>query len=158
MSFTSPLLSRLKALRVSHASAAPAAPQHTPAPQPKAPQPKAQTPQHPAAPAPHRGEGERRNLPQSPTPSKRPQLPAKSPDHFASADKKALELAGLPEHLGQMVGAAAAGEVASGARLLTSGLVMDLGGYVLAWAEVWPRDREHVLRRLNEAYEVWGHK
>ena len=60
----------------------------------------------------------------------------------------------LPAHLAAMVKAARAGQLPRGAVKLSSGLITDLEGYVLAWAECWPRDRAHVLRRLEEAHLV----
>ncbi|WP_293914510.1 hypothetical protein [Deinococcus sp.] len=60
----------------------------------------------------------------------------------------------LPAHLAVMVDAAKAGQLPGGVAHLASGLVTDLGGYVTAWAECWPGDRVHVLRRLEEAYAV----
>ena len=58
----------------------------------------------------------------------------------------------LPDHLARLVSAAKAGTLPSGPVNLASGLVPDLGVYVLAWAECWPRDRAHVSRRLEEAH------
>ena len=60
----------------------------------------------------------------------------------------------LPGHLAQLVSRAKAGELLSNPVKLASGLAPDLGVYVLAWAECWPRDRAHVLRRLEEAHAV----
>jgi len=39
--------------------------------------------------------------------------------------------------------------------MLASGLVLDLSGYVQAWASSWPADRQHSLQRLEEAHAVW---
>ncbi|WP_420597023.1 hypothetical protein [Deinococcus sp.] len=60
----------------------------------------------------------------------------------------------LPPHLAALMDAAHAGQLPRGAVSLASGLVTDLEGYVLAWADCWPRDRVHVLRRLEEAHAV----
>lgn len=60
----------------------------------------------------------------------------------------------LPDHLARLVSMAKAGKLPSGTAKLASGLAPDLGVYVLAWAECWPRDRAHVLRRLEEAHAV----
>ncbi|WP_293909875.1 hypothetical protein [Deinococcus sp.] len=60
----------------------------------------------------------------------------------------------LPEHLAVMVDTAKTGTLSRGTITLASGLVPDLGVYVLAWAECWPGDRVHILRRLEEAYAV----
>ncbi|GAA4022838.1 hypothetical protein GCM10022631_41720 [Deinococcus rubellus] len=57
----------------------------------------------------------------------------------------------LPGHLAALVDVARAGQSPRGAVKLASGLVTDLAGYVLAWAECWPRDRAHILQRLEEA-------
>lgn len=81
--------------------------------------------------------------------------PEKAPASF-SPDLPDVSPA-LPSHLAGMVAAARRGELSRGAHLLGSGLVMDLGGYVLAWAECWPPpgrpgDRAHILRRLGEAH------
>ena len=65
-----------------------------------------------------------------------------------------LSLTGLPPALADLVLSAERGEPPSGAVKLSSGLVTDLTGYVLAWAACWPRDRAHVLWRLEEAYAV----
>lgn len=78
-------------------------------------------------------------------------------DNLSAPSPKVLDLMGLPAQLGQLVGMAQAGKLPSGPQQLASGLVLDLGGYVVAWAECWPRDREHVQRRLLEAYEVTNH-
>lgn len=61
-------------------------------------------------------------------------------------------LEALPPHLAALVEAAQVGWLPRGAVKLTSGLVTDLEGYVLAWAGCWPHDRAHVLRRLEEAH------
>lgn len=66
------------------------------------------------------------------------------------------DLGDMPPHLARMVAAAQRGELPRGVHLLESGLVMDLAGYVLAWAECWPRDRAHLTRRLGEAYAALG--
>ena len=58
----------------------------------------------------------------------------------------------LPEYLARLVSAAKAGTLPRSPVKLASGLAPDLGMYVLAWAECWPRDRAHVLRRLEEAH------
>ena len=60
----------------------------------------------------------------------------------------------LPGHLALLVRAAKAGKLPSGPVKLASGLAPDLSVYVLAWAECWPHDRAHVLRRLAEAHAV----
>ncbi len=60
----------------------------------------------------------------------------------------------LPDHLAQLVSRAKAGKLPSGTAKLASGLAPDLKVYVLAWAECWPRDRAHVLQRLEEAHAV----
>ena len=60
----------------------------------------------------------------------------------------------LPGHLARLVSRAKAGKVPNGTAKLASGLAPDLGVYVLVWAECWPRDRAHVLRRLEEAHAV----
>ena len=60
----------------------------------------------------------------------------------------------LPDHLARLVGMAKAGNLPSGTAKLASGIAPDLSVYVLAWAECWPRDRAHVLRRLEEAHAV----
>ena len=60
----------------------------------------------------------------------------------------------LPAHLVPLFEMAQAGKLPRGAVKLSSGLVTDLASYVLAWAECWPRDRAHVLRRLEEAHAV----
>lgn len=58
----------------------------------------------------------------------------------------------LPAHLADLLDLAHAGQLPKGAVKLSSGLVTDLAGYVIAWAECWPRDRVHILWRLEEAY------
>ena len=58
----------------------------------------------------------------------------------------------LPAHLRTLVELARVGRLPPGPAKLRSGLVTDLKGHVLAWAECWPRDRTHVLRRLEEAH------
>ena len=60
----------------------------------------------------------------------------------------------LPGHLARLVSMAKAGKLPNGTAKLASGIAPDLGVYVLAWAECWPRDRAHVLRRLEEAHAV----
>lgn len=60
----------------------------------------------------------------------------------------------LPDHLAQLMARARVGRLPGGPVKLASGLAPDLGVYVLAWAECWPRDRAHVLRRLEEAHAV----
>ncbi|GGR22530.1 hypothetical protein [Deinococcus ruber] len=60
----------------------------------------------------------------------------------------------LPDHLARLVSAAKAGTLPGGPVKLASGIAPELGVYVLAWAECWPRDRAHVLRRLEEAHAV----
>ena len=57
----------------------------------------------------------------------------------------------LPLHLSVLVASAQAGTLPSGPVLLTSGLVMNLADYILAWAECDPIT-PHVLSRLEEAY------
>lgn len=130
MTFTSPALERLRAAR-RHAEPPPSA----------APQPPAQTAPEPA---PLAARPASPPVPSSPPPVT---LPLPSP-------RPRLDLGGMPPHLAQMVAAAQRGELPRGVHLLESGLVMDLGGYVLAWAECWPRDRVHLTRRLGEAYAV----
>lgn len=58
----------------------------------------------------------------------------------------------LPAHLAALLESAHTGQLPHGAVKLASGLVTDLAGYVVSWAECWPRDRAHVLRRLEEAH------
>jgi hypothetical protein len=82
--------------------------------------------------------------------SERPAPPARLPH----APARPLPLSSLPAHLAPLVQAAARGELPTGPVFLSSGLVIDLNGYVLAWAECWPRDGAHVLRRLEEAHAV----
>lgn len=65
-----------------------------------------------------------------------------------------LEPEPLPEHLARLVSMAKAGNLPGGTAKLASGIAPDLSVYVLAWAECWPRDRAHVLRRLEEAHAV----
>ena len=60
----------------------------------------------------------------------------------------------LPGHLARLVSMAKAGKLPNGTAKLASGIAPDLSVYVLAWAECWPRDRAHVLRRLEEAHAV----
>ena len=60
----------------------------------------------------------------------------------------------LPDHLARLVSMAKAGKLPNGTAKLASGIAPDLSVYVLAWAECWPRDRAHVLRRLEEAHAV----
>ena len=60
----------------------------------------------------------------------------------------------LPDHLAQLVSMAKAGKLPNGTAKLASGIAPDLSVYVLAWAECWPRDRAHVLQRLEEAHAV----
>ena len=60
----------------------------------------------------------------------------------------------LPDHLARLVSMAKAGNLPGGTAKLASGIAPDLSVYVLAWAECWPRDRAHVLRRLEEAHAV----
>jgi hypothetical protein len=60
----------------------------------------------------------------------------------------------LPDHLARLVSLAKAGKLPSGTAKLAGGIAPDLSVYVLAWGECWPRDRAHVLRRLEEAYAV----
>ena len=60
----------------------------------------------------------------------------------------------LPDHLARLVSMAKAGNLPRCPIKVKSGLAPDLGVYVLAWAECWPRDRAHVLRRLEEAHAV----
>ncbi|WP_425146170.1 hypothetical protein [Deinococcus sp.] len=62
----------------------------------------------------------------------------------------------LPAHLLALIEQAKAGQLPSGPVHLASGLCPDLGVYVLAWADCWPRDRAHVLRRLEEAHAALG--
>lgn len=62
---------------------------------------------------------------------------------------------GLPSRVAGMVSAAASGQI-SGSAHLPSGLVTDLGVYVLAWAAVYlTGDQVHALARLAEAQEAW---
>jgi len=58
----------------------------------------------------------------------------------------------LPAHLAALLDLAHAGQLPRGAVKLSSGLVTDLEGYVTSWAACWPRDRAHILRRLEEAH------
>lgn len=58
----------------------------------------------------------------------------------------------LPAHLAELLDLAHAGKLPKGAVKLSSGLVTDLAGYVIAWAGSWPRDRAHILQRLEAAY------
>lgn len=61
----------------------------------------------------------------------------------------------LPAPLERLVSAAASGQVHGGAAL-PSGLVPDLGGYVLAWAAAYlTGDHRHALARLEEARGAW---
>ena len=60
----------------------------------------------------------------------------------------------LPDHLARLVSMAKVGNLPGGTAKLASGIAPDLSVYVLAWAECWPRDRAHVLRRLEEAHTV----
>lgn len=78
--------------------------------------------------------------------------PAASPTPLPAGPAPVLDP--LPDHLAALVSAARAGEVRRSSVMLASGLVPDLSVYVLAWAEAWPHDRAHVLRRLEEAHAV----
>ncbi|WP_161884437.1 hypothetical protein [Deinococcus alpinitundrae] len=60
----------------------------------------------------------------------------------------------LPVHLVPLIAAAQADTLKKGPVQLESGMVFDLAGYVLAWAEDWPLDMTHRQRRLNEALRV----
>jgi len=62
--------------------------------------------------------------------------------------------AGLPERFHALYTAAASGTLPTGAMTLKSGLITDLAVYVLAWAAPWPRDQQHIERRLDEALEA----
>lgn len=64
----------------------------------------------------------------------------------------------LPAHLAELVDLAHAGGLPRGAVQLSRGLVTDLAAYVLAWAECWPRDRAHILSRLEEAHAATNTK
>ena len=62
----------------------------------------------------------------------------------------------LPSQLTGMISAAASGQLSGGAQL-SSGLVTDLGGYVLAWSAAYlTGDRVQALTRLTEARDVWS--
>ena len=69
-----------------------------------------------------------------------------------SPSSLSLTCEALPAHLAALVDTARWGQLPIGAVKLVSGIVTDLEGYVLAWAECWPRDPAHVLRRLEEAH------
>ena len=79
-----------------------------------------------------------------------------TPDTSPSPLPAVLPVDPLPDHLARLVGMAKAGNLPSGTAKLASGIAPDLSVYVLAWAECWPRDRAHVLRRLEEAQEAWA--
>lgn len=94
-----------------------------------------------------------------------PTFPTLSPSPVAVPDTRAAEVVSnnvidapspvsdpLPAHLAELLELARAGQLPKGAVKLASGLVTDLAGYVIAWAECWPRDRAHVLSRLEAAY------
>lgn len=91
-------------------------------------------------------------------------ITAKSPPHPPSGSfggegsRVPGEKNPLPVHLVELLDQAHAGQLQKGAVKLSSGLVTDLKSYVLAWAECWPRDRLHVLSRLEEAYAVTNTK
>jgi len=57
----------------------------------------------------------------------------------------------LPAHLVPLIAAAQAGTLRKGPVQLESGMVFDLAGYVLAWAEDWPLDIARRRKRLDEA-------
>lgn len=58
----------------------------------------------------------------------------------------------LPAHLAELLALADAEQLPKGMVRLSRGMVPDLAGWVLAWAECWPRDRAHILSRLEEAH------
>lgn len=61
----------------------------------------------------------------------------------------------LPSPLASMVSAASSGNISGGAQL-PSGIVVDLGAYVLAWAAAYlTGDQDHALTRLKEARGAW---
>ena len=70
----------------------------------------------------------------------------------ASMSRIATPADPLPAHLAALIDAAHVGQLPRGAVKLSSGLVTDLEGYVTSWAACWPRDRAHILWRLEEAY------
>ena len=83
-----------------------------------------------------------------------PPLPWEDAPDVAASLPPTMPTDPLPHHLARLVNMAKAGNLSSGSAKLASGLAPDLGVYVLAWAECWPRDRAHVLRRLEEAHAV----
>ena len=91
-----------------------------------------------------------------PVETRPPALPQAPPPILQPPPARPLPLSSLPAHLAPLVQAAARGELPRGPVFLASGLVLDLSGYVLAWASGWPSDEAHTLRRLEEAYTVWG--
>lgn len=108
-----------------------------------------------------RGGEEKEGQPVRPLPSSPEDLPADpKPEAVGEAlpptsSPLPLALDGLPEDLRALVEAAQAGNLPHGMQALKSGLVPDLNVYVMGWAQCWPRDAAHVLRRLREAREVW---
>lgn len=60
-------------------------------------------------------------------------------------------LSALPARFAPLIAAAEADALRKGPVQLESGMVLDLAGYVLAWAEGWPLDLAHRQRRLDEA-------
>ncbi|WP_425146551.1 hypothetical protein [Deinococcus sp.] len=81
-----------------------------------------------------------------------PPLPWEDAPGVSSSLPPVLPSDPLPDHLARLVSLAKAGKLPSGPVKVASGLAPDLGVYVVAWAECWPRDRAHVLRRLEEAH------
>jgi hypothetical protein len=62
----------------------------------------------------------------------------------------------LPGPVASMVAAAASDQIKGGA-VLPSGLVTDLGGYVLSWAAAYlTGEQAQALARLTEARSAWG--
>lgn len=84
-----------------------------------------------------------------------PEAPA--PASLSEPREAADRLADLPPELRSLISAAQSGELPSGVHFLPSGLCTDLRTYVEGWAESWPRDREHTLRRLWEAAAAAGY-
>lgn len=72
------------------------------------------------------------------------------------SDQERPSVPRLPAPVASMVAAAASDQIKGGA-VLPSGLVTDLGGYVLAWAAAYlTGDPAQALAHLVEARLVWG--
>ena len=113
-------------------------------PEQKAAEPEQGPPEVPAPDLPAEGE----SLPHT------PEAPAPA---SLSEPREADRLADLPAELRSLISAAASGDLPPGVHFLPSGLCTDLRTYVEGWAESWPRDREHTLRRLWEAAAAAGY-